>query len=254
MNSFLRYLGGKSRLVSTIVPLIPEHRTYAEVFCGAAWILFGKEESKVEAINDINLDLINLFRCVQNHLDELVRYFRWSLVSRDEYQRVKQTNPEVMTDIQRAVRFLYLQKLGYAGKPTEHYFSASAYQKPTLNLLRLEETLSQAHLRLARVWIERLPYEKFVERYDTRETFLYLDPPYDGSEDDYGKGIFTPDDFERMRDLLRGIEGKFMVSLNNTKKVRMLFGEFNIREVKTSYQTQRKREEVKELLIMNYEQ
>lgn len=109
MNSFLSYLGGKSRLVSTVVPMIPKHHTYIEPFCGAGWVFFGKEPSRVEVLNDINRDLVTLFRVVQNHLEEFVRYFKWVLVSRDEFERLKDVDPDTLTDIQRSARFFYLQ-------------------------------------------------------------------------------------------------------------------------------------------------
>jgi len=78
MNSFLAYMGGKSLLARKIIPKIPEHKCYVEVFAGAAWLLFKKEEntSDVEIINDINLDLITLYRVVKHHLEEFIRYFK----------------------------------------------------------------------------------------------------------------------------------------------------------------------------------
>jgi DNA adenine methylase len=105
MNSFLSYLGGKSRLTDQIIKRIPEHECYVEVFCGASWLLFRKEESKTEIINDINSDLVTLYRVVKHHLDEFVRYFRWIIVSREEFERFRNTPPAVLTDIQRAARF-----------------------------------------------------------------------------------------------------------------------------------------------------
>lgn len=111
------WLGGKYRLAGTIIPLIPsDHTCYAEVFGGAAWVLFKKPPSKVEAINDINADVINLYRCVQNHLPELLRQAEYLLPSRDEYCRLQHCNPTTLTDIQRAVRFLYLHRMGFGGK------------------------------------------------------------------------------------------------------------------------------------------
>jgi DNA adenine methylase len=84
----LSWVGGKSRLAERIIPLIPDHACYCEVFAGAAWLLFKKPESKSEVINDINVDLVTLYRVVQHHLEEFVRYFRWALVARDEFQRL----------------------------------------------------------------------------------------------------------------------------------------------------------------------
>jgi len=116
MKSFLSYLGGKSLLANKIITRIPDHTCYCEVFAGAAWLLFRKEESKVEIINDINTDLVTLYRVVKNHLEEFIRYLKWILVARDEFDRFRKENPETLTDIQKAVRFYYLLKAGYGSR------------------------------------------------------------------------------------------------------------------------------------------
>ena len=76
MRSFLSYYGGKSLLARKIIPKIPEHTCYCEVFAGAAWLLFKKEESQVEIINDINKDLVTLYRVIKHHLEEFIRYLK----------------------------------------------------------------------------------------------------------------------------------------------------------------------------------
>jgi len=184
MNSFIAYMGGKSLLAPKIIPMIPKHRCYVEVFAGAAWMLFKKEEeiSHVEIINDINSDLVTLYRVIKHHLEEFMRYFKWILISRDEFYRFRQETPETLTDIQRAVRFYYLLKLGYAARIKNPAFSIATTAKPRLNLLRIEEELSAVHLRLARVYIENKPYEEVITRFDKSDTFFYIDPPYLGCE------------------------------------------------------------------------
>ena len=152
MNSFIAYLGGKSGLTKSIIPLMPEHTCYCEVFAGAAWLLFRKEPSKVEIINDINSDLVNLYRIIKNHLEEFIRYLKWILVAKDQFDLFKKENPESLTDIQRAVRFYFLLKSGYGSKVVDQYFSISTARKSNFNLLRIEEELSAAHLRLANVY------------------------------------------------------------------------------------------------------
>ena len=115
-KSPLAWVGGKSKLTSTIIPLIPKHSCYVEVFAGAAWVLFRKEPSKVEVINDINGDLITLYRVIQNHLEEFIRYFKWSLISREEFARLQRVDESTLTDIQRAARFHYLVKNAFGAK------------------------------------------------------------------------------------------------------------------------------------------
>lgn len=255
MKSFLSYLGGKSLLAGKILPLVPEHACYCEVFAGAAWLFFSKRESDIEIINDINTDLITLYRVVRNHLEEFIRYLKWILVSRDEFARFKLEDPATLTDIQRAVRFYYLLRLSYGAKIVSQSFNVSPMHPPRLNLLRIEEDLSAAHLRLCRAYIENLPYRDVIERYDRPETFFYLDPPYFGCETDYGKGIFSRDDFGIVADLLSVIQGRFILSINDTPETRSLFSSFRITEVSTQYSlsSTEHNKEVTELLVMNFE-
>lgn len=118
----------------------------------------------------------------------------------------------------------------------------------------MEEGLSQVWARLSGVTIENLPWEEYVERYDDEGSFFYLDPPYSGFEKDYGKGIFSPNDFARMADTLASIKGDFILSINDTPEIRHLFERFNIEEVQTTYTAKRgKNRKTQELLIMNYE-
>jgi DNA adenine methylase len=100
-KSFLAWVGGKSQLTDRIIPLLPPHHCYCEVFAGAAWMLFRKEESKVEIINDINSDLVTLYRVVKNHLEEFVRTLKWLPVAREEFDRFMMQEPSTLTDIQR---------------------------------------------------------------------------------------------------------------------------------------------------------
>jgi DNA adenine methylase len=257
MNSFLAYMGGKSLLARKIIPKIPDHKCYVEVFAGAAWLLFKKEEttSDVEIINDINLDLITLYRVVKHHLEEFIRYFKWILVSRDEFYRFRKESPETLTDIQKAVRFYYLLKLGYAAKIKDPSFNIVTTARPRLNLLRIEEELSAVHLRLSRVYIENRSYAEVFARFDKPDTFFYIDPPYYGYEDYYGDGIFDRSDFMKLRDILARVAGKFILSINDVDHIRDLFQSFRIETVSTSYSAAgaNKRKRVNELLIMNYE-
>ncbi|MCK9420199.1 MAG: Dam family site-specific DNA-(adenine-N6)-methyltransferase [Nitrospirae bacterium] len=254
MNSFLSYLGGKSKLANRIVSMIPEHTGYCEVFAGASWLFFKKEESEVEIINDINADLVTLYRVVKHHLDEFIRYFRWILVSREEFERFKQTPPDVLTDIQRAARFYFLLKTGFAAKITSPSFSISPLRRSNFNLLRIEEELSAVHLRLARAYIENKPYGYVIARFDRPTTFFYIDPPYYRCENDYGKGIFSRDDFEKLRDLLRTVKGKFIMSINDVPEIRALYKEFRIQSVTTQYSAGKTgaKKGMRELLIMNF--
>lgn len=255
MNSPLCWVGGKSRLSSQIIERIPDHTCYVEPFAGAAWVLFLKEPSKVEVLNDLNSDLVTLYRVLQNHLVEFVRQFMWLLDSREMFSDFKnQQAAPGLTDIQRAARFYYTQKLSFGGQVVGQTFGASTTHPPGLNLLRIEQELSAAHLRLARVLIEHLPYVDLIRRYDREHTFFYCDPPYEGCENQYGKEMFSAADYARLAELLGGIKGKFLLSINSSSRIRQVFKAFNIEPVKTRYScgTKGRGRQIKELLISNF--
>ena len=248
------WMGGKSRLSKRIVAMLPEHTCYCEPFAGAAWVLFRKPESKVEVINDINREIVTFYRVIQHHLEEFVRYFKWVLVARDEFERLKKVTPDTLTDIQRAARSYYLQQMCFGGrmddKPT---FGYAAVRGPKLNLLRIEEQLSEAHLRLARTYIECLPYHEVIKRYDKPETLFYVDPPYWDCESYYGRGLFCREDFSVLAELLKRIEGKFVLSLNDKPEVRELFGEFTFETAEVAYTCSNgKNLKSPELIIRNF--
>ncbi|EIJ33357.1 DNA adenine methylase [Thiothrix nivea] len=248
------WFGGKYQLSRHIISRIPSHDCYAEPFAGAAWVLFRKEPSKAEIINDINREIVTLYRCVQNHLEEFCRHFRYQLTARDESRRKLDENPETMTDIQRAARFFYIHQNAFAGRiGRSPSFGTATEREPKLNLLRVEETLSAAHLRLANVYIENLPYTGLISRYDRPRTFFYIDPPYWDCEDDYGKNIFSKEDFGKLADQLHQVKGKFLLSLNDTDGVRKAFTGFNMEEVTVTYSSSRtSRPKARELFITNY--
>nr|DAD55525.1 MAG TPA: DNA adenine methylase [Bacteriophage sp.] len=248
------WIGGKSRIAREIIARIPCHDCYVEPFAGAAWVFLKKPVSKIEIINDINRDIVTLYRVIQHHLEEFIRYFKWVLVSRDEFERMNKVNPDTLTDIQRASRFYYIQQLAYngriAGNPS---ISISHWTKPRLNLLRIEEQLSDVHLRLSRVYIENIPYEKLISAHDSAKTFFYIDPPYWGRENYYGKGIFSNSDYAVMAEQLSQIKGKFILSLNDTAGVRETFSQFQFEPIEITYTcTTGKNKRQTEVLITNF--
>ncbi|EAO9384073.1 DNA adenine methylase [Salmonella enterica] len=246
------WIGGKRRLAKHILPLFPAHTCYVEPFCGAAALYFLKTPSKTEVINDINGELVNLYRVVKHHLEEFIRQFKWALVSRQIYKWLQDTPEETLTDIQRAARFYYLQKQAFGGKVADHTFGTSTTSAPRFNLLRIEEELSMAHLRLSRTLIEHLDWHQCIERYDRPHTLFYCDPPYWGTE---GYGVeFGLENYDHMVDLARRIKGKMIISVNDIPEMRQVFNGLNMQSVDISYNLKvtGKPSPKKELVICNF--
>lgn len=246
------WIGGKRRLAKHILPLFPAHTCYVEPFCGAAALYFLKTPSKIEVINDINGELVNLYRVVKHHLEEFVRQFKWALVSRQIYKWLQDTPEETLTDIQRAARFYYLQKQAFGGKVADHTFGTSTTSAPRFNLLRIEEELSMAHLRLSRTLIEHLDWDQCIERYDRPHTLFYCDPPYWGTE---GYGVeFGLENYDHMAELARSTKGKMIISVNDIPEMWQAFNGLNIQTVDISYNLKvtGKATPRKELVICNF--
>lgn len=227
------WIGGKRRLADRLLPLFPPHDCYVEVFCGAAALYFLRQPARVEIVNDVNGDIVNLYRVVQHHLEEFVRQFKWALSSRQIFTWLKSTRPETLTDIQRAARFYYLQQLCFGGRVEGQTFGVATTAPPGLNLLRLEESLSAAHLRLSSTTIESLDWAACVDRYDRPHTFFYMDPPYWETE---GYGVpFPMEQYHLMAEKLRRLQGKALVSLNDHPAMREAFAGFQIETVDIKY-------------------
>ncbi len=252
MNSPIAYIGGKSKLSDTIIKMIPPHKAYCEVFAGAAWVLFRKEPSHIEVINDLDGELVAFYRVLQNHFEEFIRQFKWLLVSREQFKDWKnQMEAGGLTDIQRGARYYYLQRLCFGGRVKGRTFGTAATRPPRINLLRMEEELSAVHLRLARVTIENLSWMDLVKRYDRDETFFYLDPPYYLAP--YYKHNMELPDYEEMASILSGIKGNFLLSINDTPEMREVFQKFTVEPVTLKYSVAKEKATTgKELLISNF--
>lgn len=250
MKGPLSYIGGKNRIAAQIVKSFPGHKTFVEVFAGGAQVFFHKEPSTVEVLNDLDGEVVTFYRVCQSHFEELVRYMRFVVASREWFDLLQSADPKTLTDIQRAARFFYLQKNAYAGLVRKRRFGYSVTEPSRFNPERLPELIEKTHERLARVQIENLPYEDILERYDRPTTLFYLDPPY------YGRKLYRfnleNEEFAPMAERLRKLKGMFVLSLNDLPEVRKIFADFAISEIDLVYTAQRTAgKRFQELLITN---
>lgn len=246
-------MGGKRRLADLLIPRFPPHTCYVEVFAGGAALYFLRPPAEVEVINDINGELVSLYRVVKNHLEEFVRQFKWALSSREVFKWIQDTPPETLTDVQRAARFYYLQHQAFGGK-VEGQTWGTATTMPPVNLLRIEEQLSAAHLRLTNTYIERLHWRECMRRYDRPHTFFYLDPPYWQTE---GYGVPFPfEEYVAMAEVMRSLKGKAMLSINDHPQIREVFAGFHMETLDIAYSVGGGANQVdrKELVIWSWDQ
>ena len=231
------YIGGKRNLADRVIQRIRRtpHSMYAEPFVGMGGVFLRRPfRAPAEVINDLSRDVATTMRILQRHYVPFMDTIKWQLTSRTEFQRLMATDPDTLTDLERAARFLYVQRLAFGGKVAGRNFGVS-YGPARFDITKLAPLLEAAHERLAGVVIECLPWQEFVDRYDRPGVLFYIDPPYWGSEDDYGKGRFPRDQFEALADRLRRIKGRFLVSLNDVPAVRRVFAGCRIEPVPTTY-------------------
>jgi len=232
------WLGGKRNLARRITGIIDadRHATYAEPFVGMGGIFLRRSRRPTaEVINDRGQDVANLFRILQRHYVAFLYMLRFQLTVRAEFDRLVATNPATLTDLERAARFLYLQRTAFGGKVSGRSFGVSKDRPGRFNLTTLEPMLEDLHSRLSGVVIECLDYRDFITRYDGPGTFFYLDPPYWGCEDDYGRAMFERADFERLAMQLAGLKGRFLLSVNDVPDIRRMFAWATIDQVSTTY-------------------
>lgn len=246
------YIGGKRALASRLVPMISgtAHECYVEPFVGMGGVFFRRDRRpKAEVINDISADVTNLFRLLQRHYQQLLDVLKWQVASRAEFERLVKVDPDTLTDLERAARFLFIQRLAFGGKVMGRSFGTGTTSAARFDLTKLVPVLEDVHERLCGVTIERLPYDRLILRYDRAHTLFYLDPPYFGCTDDYGRDVFLEGDFGRLSDLLKAMKGRFILSINDVPPIRELFAWASIEPVDLNYRISGKVTAARELII-----
>ncbi len=230
MNSFIGWIGGKKLLRKEIVKRFPDKfDRYIEVFGGAAWVLFHSDKhAEMEVYNDYNSDLVNLYRCIKYHCQELQRELSFMLNSRELFEDFKaQYNIRGMTDIQRAARFFMIIKTSYG-------CNVSSYGCIKRDTSTSVEYLNRIQERLSRVVVENKDFESLIKVYDKPSALFYLDPPYYGTEK-YYQAQFAQEDHERLCRVVKNLKGKFILSYNDCGFVRELYKDFIIEGVERNH-------------------
>ena len=254
MKSFIGWIGGKSRLKNQIISLIPaDCSRYIEVCGGAGWVLFGKNKIKgqMEVLNDIDGDLINLYRQIKNNCSELQKEIDW-LQSRELFNqyRYEIENKVKLTDLQRAARYLYLIKCSFGS-------NRNSFATDTKTIYNIIDDLPAYKERLKSVIIENRDFESLIKTYDRPGAVFYIDPPYVESERYYNRNYcnFGKKDHLRLNKVLNNIKGRFILSYNDCKFIRNIYKDYHIKGISRHNllpATSENRAEFKELITTNF--
>lgn len=221
--------GGKRWLTKELIPLIPAHKMYVELFCGGGALLCAKEPSAAEVINDRNSELVNLYRIVKYHLPELNRELDWCLNSRREFADFKEQRG--LTDIQRAARWFLRMKNGFGGAP-DHFGRGRMGGGAAFSSKKGRMALLKAfNARLDKVCIENLDWQECIHLYDSKQAVFFCDPPYTTGKADYG--AWTIDDLAHFREQgLDQMKGTWILTIDDTPANRGLFRDCLLTAVK----------------------
>jgi len=256
--SFFSYFGGKQRLVKTILPLLPKHILYVEVFGGSAAVLLNKPPSPVEVYNDIDRLLVNLFMVVRDHPREFARRVQslpYSRLLYERWQRQVKNGRLTGNQLEQAVRYYYMLRSSFFSHVEKGWRFATKTDEASrlYNSIGEVETIAR---RLQHVYLDHLDFRRCIRNWDRPDTFFFLDPPYFGTVP-YRKGIkaFTAQDHEDLATLLRDVKGKWLLTYNDHPSVRALYNDFKMVEVATKLNTDKmavNRRLQRQLIIRNY--
>ena len=243
-------------MASTIIERVPNHKTYAEVFGGAAWVLFKKEPGAKETLNDLDRHLMNFYRVTKYHSEVLTEEIGALQPGRDLfYQLREELERPVMTDIQRAAAYYYIQRQAFAGRPGRPTLATHSNRPIGCRAAVARKMLPLAAERLKAVMLENLPWDAFLKLYDSQDTFFFVDPPYMG-HNEYRHNLKKAD-FQALAAALKSLKGRYLMTHTDNPEIRELFAGQNCETVEIRYTANRstsghKNMIGKEVLISNY--
>lgn len=253
MKSVLKYPGAKNRLASWICSYIPEHDVYLEPFAGSLAVLFNKNRSHIETVNDLDGEVTNFFRVIRDRGNELERVISLTPFSRREYEDAYKPSHD---ELERARRFAVKCWMGFGcGNLYRNGFKSGQQThspNPSNAWKELPNTIKLAVERLKGVQIENLPAEELIKRYDTSDVFIYADPPYlhDTRKNYLYKHEMSDTDHKELLKLLTIHQGKVLLSGYDNDLYNKMLGGWNKVQKDTIAEGGRRRTET---LWMNYD-
>lgn len=229
IRPLIRWAGGKSRLLKHLLPL-PEHTAYVEPFAGGLAVLLAKSRSTIEVVNDLNGDLVNLYRCVQFHPEAIIQEVQWTLNSRRNLQDFL-AQPG-LTDLQRAARWLVRNKTGFGTSMTSYGVSRTSGGSATGSRENVQKAIRDLSARLDKVSVENLSYERMLRLYDAPGTLFFMDPPYYQSDASCYDG-WNEAEMTQFAERVLQLKGDWIVTLDDSKLTRQLFKGWTITPIKT---------------------
>ena len=241
MKPFFCRIGSKTKIAKRLIKFFPKHLIYVEPFVGSGALLYAKPLSEIEVINDLDKNVINNFKMLKTAEDNPEKYnLRTTLQDMND---LVNSNPKSKTD--KMLKNLYLSCNTFSSSGRGKIYKEN-------NGKRKINKINDYKKRLQNVKIFNDDYQNIIKKYDSKDTFFFIDPPYENSEDLYDEGSFN---FENLRNVISNIKGYAMITLNDSYNIRTIFKDFVIKPIVVKGKNRNVNigeKDRKELIIMNY--
>lgn len=226
MKTPITYYGGKQTIASYVVSLIPSHKIYVEPFFGGGAVFFAKNYPQysndyIEVINDKDERVVNFYRVCRDYelFKQLQHKVKYTLHCRETYKEAKEKlNSE--NEVEKAWAFWVQTNMSFCSSVGDGFaFNKTKTSKAAIVANKVARFTEKIHDRLKKVTIEKDDAIKVIERWDSKNTFFYIDPPYFNADMGHYGG-YTETDFKNLLDTLKNVQGKFLLSSYDSELLR----------------------------------
>jgi len=246
----LRRLGNKQQIAKEIQKHFPAHKIYIEPFFGAGGMFFNKPKAETNILNDLDSDVFNLFNVITTKGDEFLNYLELTPYSTEVFNYFKKL--EINDEVKKAVRFIYLSNFSFLGaKATLNIDDRNHKMQSILNYNKTVDFLKDCSLKFTNFDFRKsIKTIKTTEETVVAKTFIYCDPPYLGTDDNYSNS-FKDEDSKDLFKLLVDSGCKFAMSEFDHPFILEQAKEYNLNVIIIGERKNLKKRRT-EILITNY--
>lgn len=226
LKPFFCRQGNKYLIVDLILEHIPDdHKIYVEPFMGSAAVFFNKPLAEKNVINDLDKVTVQRMRMLKKAPRDLTKY-------RDDINTLEKTKYFFDNHTTSEADPLTLEKIKTCNGFSGIYANTSKQVYKVNNPYTTIKNIDEYKAKLNRATIENKDYEKIINKYDSKDTFFFLDPPYENTSTSFGYAEDESFDLDRLAHILKGVKGKFLMTLNDSPNIRQIFKHFYIKPFK----------------------
>lgn len=208
-------IGSKKKFATLLDYIVPPHQTYVEPFVGSGAFFWHKEPSEKEVVNDLEPEVVSVFKLIREAPTDLSKYPQ----DLNTLPKIREFFAKPATSVPAKLSKLIIRMCnGFMSQPTSDPNKIYKATNPFKKLKNIEKYKE----RLEGVKVESMDYGKVIDKYDGPNTFFFLDPPYENSKG-FGYAEEESFNFERFAEKMKSIKGKWLVTLNDSPRIRELF-------------------------------